>query len=135
MQMPDVSEVRQRLHRLLDEHRRLFQVAFETDPLWRGLVYRARRRCGKPTCHCTRGELHATTVLADRSSSRQRNLCLFGVDLKRFRAMTEAYREVRRHRARAVKVQREILALFDLLEATRRQDALERFGPLLGPPT
>ena len=128
MQMASRARLRQRLDRLLDEHRRLFEVAFERTPLWRGLVHEARRRCGKPTCRCAGGALHRSTILSDRSGERQRNLSGRGTVLQRFRTMTEAYRRVRRNRARAVALQREILEIFDLLEAARRQEAVERYA-------
>lgn len=66
-------------------------------------------------------------MLADRSGERQRNLAVKGPDLLLFREMTEAYRLVRRQRARLVQVQREVLQLFDALEAARRQLAERRY--------
>jgi hypothetical protein len=131
--MASRAKLRRQLDRLLEEHRRLLEVAFDRAPLWRGSVHEARRRCGKPTCRCTRGELHVSTVFSDRSGEKQRNLTLKGKALERFRKMTEAYRHVRRHRARAVAVQREILEIFDVLEAARRQDAVDRHARELPP--
>lgn len=133
MQMASRASLRRRLNQLLDEHRRLFEVAFDRTPLWRGLVHESRRRCGKPTCRCTRGELHVSTVFSDRSEEKQRNLALKGRVLERFRTMTEAYRRVRRNRARAVAVHREILEIFDSLEAARRQDGVHHHARELPP--
>ena len=133
MQMTSRAKLRQRLDLLLDEHRHLLEVAFERTPLWRGIVHESRRRCGKPTCCCARGELHTSTVFSDRSGERQRNLALKGKILERFRGMTEAYRHLRRNRARAVAVQREVLEIFDALEVARRQGALERYARDLPP--
>jgi len=126
--MATPAKLRRQLDRLLAEHRRLLDTAFDRTPLWRGSVQESRRRCGKPTCRCTRGELHVSTVFSDRSEEKQRNLSLKGKVLERFRTMTEAYRRVRRNRARAVVVQREILEIFDSLEVARRQDAVKRYG-------
>ena len=131
--MASRAKLRRQLERLLDEHRRLLEAAFDRTPLWRGLVHEARRRCGKPTCRCARGEFHVSTVFSDRSGERQRNLSLKGKVLERFRTMTEAYRRVRRNRARAVAVQREILEIFDALEVARRQDAVNRYARDLPP--
>ena len=49
--------------------------------LLRGNLLQRRRVCGKPNCKCTRGELHVSTVLADRSGQRLRNLTLAGKPL------------------------------------------------------
>ena len=126
--MASPASLRRRLARLLEEQRKLMEVAFEATPLWRGIVHEARRRCGKPTCHCAEGKPHASTILSDRSASRQRNLALPGKTLERFRTMTEAYRRVRKKRARIVVLQREMLEIFDALEAARREGALKRYG-------
>ena len=131
--MPSRAKLRRRLDRLLEEHQRLLAVAFDRTPLWRGQVHEARRRCGKSTCRCARGELHVSTVFTDRSGAKPRNLSLKGKLLERFRAMTEAYRTLRRHRARAVAVQREILEIFDVLATARRQDAEARYARQLPP--
>lgn len=126
--MASPASLRRRLTQLLDEHRKLLQVAFEATPLWRGIVHEARRRCGKPTCHCVEGEPHVSTILSDRSAARQRNLALPGKTLERFRTMTDNYRRVRKKRVRIAVLQREILEIFDALEAARRQGALRRYG-------
>ena len=126
--MASRARLRQRLDRLLDEHRHLLEVAFDRTPLWRGIVHEAKRRCGKPLCRCARGELHVSTVFSDRSGTKQRNLALKGRVLKRFRTMTEAYRTLRRNRARAVAVQREILEIFDELERARRKEAAAHYA-------
>ena len=120
--MPSRARLRQRLRRLTEEHERLLQVAYELSPLWRGIVLDAKRKCGKPNCHCAQGELHVSPMLSDRSGSRQRSLAVKGENLALFRRLTEAYRAVRASRARLVKVQREILQVFDALEAARRQE-------------
>ena len=126
--MTSPARLRQRLQRLRDEHARLLQAAFDTSPLWRGQVRHVQRKCGKPTCRCTRGERHAATVLADRSGSGLRNFTPKGKDLDRFTEMTEAYRELRQRRSRLVEIQGEMLRIFDALESTRRDLAVRRFG-------
>jgi len=131
--MPSRARLRQRLRRLTEEHDRLLEVAYQLPPLWRGLVLDARRKCGKPNCRCARGELHVSPMLSDRSGERQRSLAVKGKDLLLFRKLTEAYRSVRASRARLVKVQREILEVFDALEAVRRQEGERRYASRLPP--
>jgi uncharacterized protein with von Willebrand factor type A (vWA) domain len=118
--MTSPAKLRQRLSRLREEYADLLELAFATSPLWRGRVHDLARRCGKPTCRCVKGDLHVSPVLEDRSGARTRNLTLHGEDLNLFRRLTETYRELRSARARLVRIQREMIEIFDALEAARR---------------
>ena len=40
-------------------------------PFLRGSVVERRRRCGKPTCRCRRGQLHRSLYLAVRQGQRR----------------------------------------------------------------
>ena len=133
-QMSSPSQLRKRLHLLAEEIPALVRVVKQRSPLWRGLVLDAKRKCGKPNCRCARGELHVSTILADRSGERQRSLALAGQQLVLFTNLTEEYRQVRRARARFVQVTKEMLLLFDALEEVRRQEAVRRHAGKLPPP-
>ena len=126
--MASRARLRQRLQQLTEEHDQLLEVAYGLTPLWRGLVLDAKRKCGKPNCRCARGELHVSPMLSDRSGERQRSLPVKGKDLELFGRLTEAYRKVRASRVRLVKIQREILQVFDALEGARRQEGERRYG-------
>ena len=52
----------------------LIETFLAREPLLPGSLYTLRRRCGKPTCHCNDGELHASTVLSYRGQGRPRNI-------------------------------------------------------------
>ena len=132
--MTSPGHLRKRLLFLAQEIPALVQCAAKRPPLWRGLVRDLKRKCGKPNCRCARGELHVSTVLADRSGKRLRNLPLAGKTLALFTRMTEEYRQVRKARARFVKITREMLSLFDQLEELRRDVAVKRHGGKLPPP-
>ena len=132
--MTSPSQLRKRLWKLAEEIPGLVSVAKERSPLWRGLVHDAKRKCGKPNCRCARGELHVSTVLADRSGQRQRSLALAGKQLVLFTNLTEEYRQVRRVRTRLVQVSKEMLKIFDALEEARRQEAVRRHAGKLPPP-
>ena len=132
--MTSPSHLRKRLRLLAEEIPGLVQCAVRRPPLWRGQVHDVKRKCGKPNCRCTRGELHVSTVFADRSGQRLRNLTLAGKPLALFTRMTEEYRQVRQARARLVCITREMLSLFDRLEQLRREVALKRHGGKLPPP-
>jgi len=131
--MPNASKLRKQLHLLAEEIPALLPVVQHRSPLWRGLVHDAKRKCGKPNCRCAKGELHVSTVLADRSGEKQRSLALAGKSLVLFTDLTEAYRKVRRARARFVKITKEMLEIFDALEEARRDEAVRRHGGKLPP--
>ena len=133
-QMPSPSQLRKRLRLLAEEIPALVRVAEQRSPLWRGLVLDAKRKCGKPNCRCARGELHVSTILADRSGKKQRSLALAGKQLVLFTKLTEEYRRVRGVRARFVKITKEMLAIFDALEEARRREAVRRHAGKLPPP-
>ena len=61
---PDPSHLRQSLVRN-HEHRgqQLQLLLAERGPFIRGSFVRQGGRCGKPSCHCARGELHERAVL------------------------------------------------------------------------
>jgi hypothetical protein len=128
------SRLRQKLRLLALEVHDLLEPAFDPSPLWRGLVLAARRKCGRENCHCATGAPHVSTVLADRSGGRQRNLILEGHTLRLFRRLTEDYRKVRRIRARVVRIGREMLAILDELEEQRRQAGVRLYGNRLPAP-
>jgi len=127
------SQLRQRLAQLADQIPALVQAAQERSPLWRGIVYEARRKCGKQGCRCMRGQPHISWTLSDRSGERPRTFTLQGANLTLFRRMTEDYRRLRRARARLVKITDEMLARFDELEEPRRAQAVQRYEQRLTP--
>lgn len=42
-----------------------------TNPLLRGSLVVMRRKCGKPGCHCEKGERHASLYLAVRANNKR----------------------------------------------------------------
>jgi hypothetical protein len=88
-----------------------------------------RRRCGKPRCRCTRGQLHETLVFVDRSSGERVNR---SADLPHYRELkkaTQRYQLLRTLRARLTKLHREALECCDRLLDYR----LEKGKKLLSP--
>lgn len=118
---PQLSRIRQALVQCREELGRLLEVFLARDPLVKGSVYTLRRKCGKPTCGCTRGELHASVVLSWSEAGRTRLHTLPPSRRGDVRAAVRRYQRVRRARARLVKLQAEMLALIDALEAGRRE--------------
>ncbi len=116
-----LSRVRHGLVQLRDELGRLLEVFLARDPLVKGSVYELRRRCGKPTCACTRGALHRTVVVSWSEAGRTRLQPLPPGRRGDLRAAVRRYQRFRRARARLVKLHREMLARIDALDAGRRE--------------
>ena len=117
----DPSRDRQELVRLRDELVGLLETFLEAAPLWRGTLYRMGRRCGQASCACTRGELHVSLVLTDRTLGPQRTLVPLRAHVGRLREMTRNYRRFRRARVRLGKIHRAMLEIIDRLEAEGRR--------------
>lgn len=122
----DPGTLRHELGQLIKEIFRLGDVFTHRGPLWEGNVYILRRRCGKPTCHCAEGELHAATVLADRSGAVRRTVPLRGADVDFFQPMTKAYGRFRDARARLTKIHKRMLQIIDLLGEVRLAEGRQK---------
>jgi hypothetical protein len=105
------------------------------EPLLPGSLYTLRRKCGKPNCRCSRGQLHESTVLSYRGQGRPRNISPPTEQLESLRSMTHHYRRCRQARAQLVRWHRQLLALVDALEAVRVQQGEAEFCKLRVSPT
>jgi hypothetical protein len=114
-----LSSLRSRLHDLQQQLPKLLEEFLGREALLPGSLYTLRRKCGKPNCHCSRGELHESTVLSYRGGGRPRNISPQPAHLESLRAMTRDYRRCRQARAKLVRWQRELLTAVDALEAAR----------------
>ena len=120
-----VSRLRQELWRLYGGLARTLRALQRDARMVQGSLYLLRRKCGKPTCRCTRGELHPTWVLT-RSEAGQHRLYSVPVDQRGgLRPLTREYRRWQRTRAVLVKQLARLLALIDQLAEQR----LERWPP------
>lgn len=99
----------------------LLQACFERTPLLPGSVYSLRRKCGKPTCRCSRGELHESTVLSYRGEGRSQNLIPAAEHLDSLCRMTQDYRQCRQARVQLRRWFAQLLQLVDALQAARVQ--------------
>jgi hypothetical protein len=117
-----LSRLRQVLRRLLQNLEGSLEVAFGRSPLVKGNVYEMARKCGKPNCICTRGELHRSMVLSWSEGGRTRLLSIPPERLREVREKSEEYLRFRRARARVTEIGREILAVLDQIEKFRREE-------------
>lgn len=116
-----LSSLRSQLRQAQQQLATLLEDCFGRGSLLPGSLYTLRRKCGKPNCRCTRGQLHESTVLSYRGQGRPRNISPSPEQVDTLRQMTEDYRRVRQARAKVVHWQRRLLKLLDELEEARVQ--------------
>ncbi len=106
------------------ELRQVLKVVFGRSALVKGNVYELARKCGKPSCICTRGELHRSMVLTWSEGGRSRLLSIPLERVEEVKKKSEEYLRFRRARARVGEIHREILAVMDRIEKLRREEPL-----------
>ena len=116
------SRIRQRLSQipaeLAPEVRRMVQVR----EMVRGYVYHSRRRCGKPSCRCARGEPHEAWVLATKVEGKRTTRSLGGGRRKRVQRLAEDYRRYRQAQSAVRKLCGELTQLGRELEGLICED-------------
>jgi hypothetical protein len=121
-QFDKLSRLRQSLRELLAELEKSLRVAFGRAPMVKGNVYELARKCGKPTCACTRGELHRSMVLTWSHEGKSK---LYSIPAERLSALQEKsqeYLRFRRARARVTEICKQILGIMDRIEKLRREE-------------
>ena len=98
-----LSSLRSQLLAVQHQLPQLLEECLGRGPLLPGSLYTLRRKCGKPNCHCNRGELHESTVLSYRGQGRPRNISPPPEQLESLRSMTLDYRRCRQARAKLVR--------------------------------
>src|ERR1700679_1976743 len=112
-----LSSLRSQLLRQREQLPQLLEDCLGRELLLPGSLYTLRRKCGKPSCRCSRGELHESTVLSYRGHGKPRNLATAPEHLPVLRDMTDQYRRCRQARAQLVRWQRQVLDIVDALQA------------------
>ena len=130
-----LSSLRSQLLKLQEQLPQLLEDCLAREPLLPGSLYNLRRKCGKPNCRCSRGELHESTVLTYRGQGRPRNISPLPEQLESLRTMTHDYRRCRQARAMLVRWQRQLLKLVDALESARVQQGEAVFRKLCASPS
>ena len=126
----DLSTLRRQLHDLQQQLPPLLETFLGREPLLPGTLYTLRRRCGKPTCHCAQGELHASTVLSYRGQGRPQNITPPPEHFFAVQKLTDDYRQFRQARTQLRRWERQIQKLIDDIEAARVQEGERRFHKL-----
>jgi len=120
----ELSRLRGTLAERLTELGRVLKVVFGRSALIKGNVYELARKCGKPHCLCTRGQLHRSMVLTWSEKGKSRLLSLPSGRVGEIKKKSEEYLRFRRARARVTEIHREVLALIDRIEKLRREEPL-----------
>ncbi len=126
----ELSSLRSQLLKVQQQLPQLLEDCLGREPLLPGSVYTLRRKCGKPNCRCSRGQLHESTVLSYRGQGRPRNVSPSPEQLASLRTMTQHYRRCRQARTKLVRWQKQLLKLVDALEAARVQQGEAEFRKL-----
>lgn len=117
----DLSRQRRRLWQEWRTAERLVRGMQRAEAMCPGSLYLLRRRCGKPTCRCRQGELHATWVVTRSEEGRVRLYRVPEKERAAVRRLTESYRQWQRGRAALVKSMSELLRQLDALAEGRLQ--------------
>ncbi|MFQ5835395.1 MAG: DUF6788 family protein [bacterium] len=116
------SRLRQSLNHLSYEIKELLKPFFSSKPVIKGSVYELKRKCGKPGCKCTKGQLHHTMVLSSSEKSRTRLRVIPQGFLLEVKTKVQRYQRLRRSRKRLGEVHKKMLCVMDEMEAMRREE-------------
>lgn len=117
-----LSRLRSALRDRLSDLRCILKVVFGRSALVKGNVYELARKCGKPNCICTRGELHRSMVLTWSEKGKGRLLSIPAERVPEIKRKSEEYLRCRQARARVTEIHRQILSLLDRIEKLRREE-------------
>ena len=117
-----LSRLRQDLRCIVKELERTLKVVYGRCSLVKGNVYEMARKCGKPSCACTRGELHRNMVLSWSHLGKTRLMSIPPRRLTELRSKSEEYLRVRSARAQVSVISRQMLAVMDNIEKLRMED-------------
>jgi hypothetical protein len=117
-----LSRLRQELRHLIEELGRSIEVVYGRTPLIKGNVYAIARKCGKPSCVCTRGQLHKSMVLSWSHQGKTRLKSVPADKLAELRHKSAEYLRFRRARAQVTVIHKQMLDLIDRIESLRREE-------------
>ncbi len=116
------SRRRKSLGHLSYQIRDLIQPFFSGKPVIKGSVYELKRKCGKPGCKCTEGQLHSSMVLSSSEKGRTRLRVIPRGSLLEVKSKVQRYQALRRSRSQLVQTFRSMLRVLDEMEEIRRDE-------------
>jgi len=105
--------LRRQLWRQFRASGRLLRLMTAQAELIPGSFYLLRRKCGKLSCRCAQGHLHATWVLTRSEAGQHKLYPVPPAERARVRKLAAAWRRSHKARARLLKLQAQLLALAD----------------------
>jgi len=107
------SALRRQLWRQFRASGRLLRLMSAQAQLLPGSFYLLRRKCGKPSCRCARGHLHATWVLTRSQGGQHKLYAVPAAERARVRKLALAWKRAQKARAKLLKLNAQLLALAD----------------------
>ena len=112
-----LSRLRQEAFDVLRECRTLVRSLARPGPMIAGSCYEMYKKCGRPGCRCTRGELHGPfPVISIARSGRRSTRSVPRDRVEEVRARTETYRAFQQERRR---LRRAMQRLLEIVTAIR----------------
>jgi len=127
------SRLRQQLWRAYQASGRTLRAMTPNQPMTPGFFYLMRRKCGKASCRCARGQLHPAWVLTRSEAGRHKLYSIPADQRAQVRQRTAAWRRYHRARAQFGKQTAALLALADQLAQTQTVDWPKRKTKKLSP--
>ena len=113
------SRLRQQLWRAYRSLGGTLRAMTPDQPMTPGSFYLMRRKCGKASCRCARGQLHPAWVLTRSEAGRHKLYSVPADQRALVRQWAAAWRRYQRARARFGKQTAALLALADQLAQTQ----------------
>jgi len=124
------SDLRRQLWRQFRASGSLLRQMTKPVELIPGSFYLMHRKCGKPSCRCARGQLHATYVLTRSEAGRHKLYGVPATERARVRKLAVAWRRSQQARAKLHKLHAQLLALADQIVQAQQVD----WPPAASPP-
>ena len=124
------SALRRQLWRQFRASGSLLRQMTQPAELIPGSFYLMHRKCGKPSCRCAQGHLHATYVLTRSEAGKHKLYCVPAPQRARVRKLAAAWKRSQKARAKLHKLHAQLLALADQIVAAQQAD----WPPAASPP-
>ena len=116
------SPLRRQLWRQFRASARLLRRMTAQAELIPGSFYLLRRQCGKASCRCARGQLHAAWVLTRSEAGKHKLYVVPPAERARVRKLAAAWRRAQKARAKLFKLNAQLLALADEIVQKQQVD-------------
>jgi hypothetical protein len=118
----DLPALRQRMWQLYHSLEALLRTMTSQGPLTPGSFYLLKRKCGKASCRCARGQLHTVWVLTRSQAGKHKLYSVPPEQRAEVRQRAAAWRRYQRARARLLQQVTALVALADQIAETQKVD-------------